>query len=167
MIPLKNIAFRTNKIVFFIMYFTKAQIRALWFVVIVFAAALLYHSVTILFMPKPAYDFSAFEKKFYAKRDSILAAQNDSTGSPAQPSPPPKMQKANSGKPEKAVFLVNINSATSEQLQALPRIGPKMAQRIVRYRQEHGKFRRKQDLMKVKGIGKKSFEKLRELITVE
>lgn len=149
------------------MYFTKAQIRALWFIVIVFAAALLYHSITVLFLPKPAYDFSAFEKQFYAKRDSILAAQNDSIGHPGNASPPMKAQNTNSGKPEKEVFPVNINSATSEQLQALPRIGPKMAQRIIRYRQEHGRFRRKRDLMKVKGIGKKSFEKLRELITVK
>jgi comEA protein len=61
---------------------------------------------------------------------------------------------------------VNINTATQAELDKLPRIGPKIAQRIIDYRKEHGPFKRVEDLMKVKGIGEKTFARLRELITV-
>ena len=62
--------------------------------------------------------------------------------------------------------LVNINSAGIKQLVTLPRIGEKIAQRIIDFRKKHGKFKRVQDLMKVKGIGEKNFAKLKERITV-
>lgn len=62
--------------------------------------------------------------------------------------------------------LVNINSAGIKQLVTLPRIGEKIAQRIIDFRKKHGKFKRIQDLMKVKGIGEKMFTRLKKLITV-
>ena len=61
---------------------------------------------------------------------------------------------------------VNINTATSAELDKLPRIGPQIAQRIIDYRKEHGPFKRIEDLMKVKGIGEKTFARLRDLVTV-
>ena len=61
---------------------------------------------------------------------------------------------------------VNINSAAAEQLTAIPGIGEAMARRIVEWREEHGPFRRIEDLMKVKGIGEKSLEKMRPHVTV-
>jgi comEA protein len=61
---------------------------------------------------------------------------------------------------------VNINSAGLNELQALPRIGPKLAQRILDFRKEHGPFKRVEELMKVKGIGEKMFGSLKDLITV-
>jgi competence protein ComEA len=62
--------------------------------------------------------------------------------------------------------LVNINTAEVAQLDTLPRIGLKMAQRILEYRKSNGNFKRVQDLMKVKGIGEKVFAKLQPLITI-
>jgi len=62
--------------------------------------------------------------------------------------------------------LVNINTAGVEQLDKLPRIGAKVALRIIDYRKKNGSFKRIQDLMNVKGIGPKVFEKLQPLITV-
>jgi len=62
---------------------------------------------------------------------------------------------------------ININTATTEELQALPRVGPKIAQRIVDFRKENGKFQRVEDIMKVKGIGEKTFLRMRNMITVE
>jgi len=62
--------------------------------------------------------------------------------------------------------LVNINTADAAQLDTLPRIGPKMAQRILEFRKSNGNFKRAQDLMKVKGIGEKVFAKLQPLITI-
>jgi competence protein ComEA len=61
---------------------------------------------------------------------------------------------------------VNLNSATQSQLETLPGIGPKAAQRILEYRQKNGNFKKIEDLMHVKGIGEKSFLKLKPLITV-
>ncbi|MCX6556496.1 MAG: ComEA family DNA-binding protein [Candidatus Aminicenantes bacterium] len=62
--------------------------------------------------------------------------------------------------------LVNINTADAAQLIELPRVGPKLAQRILDYRKSNGNFKRVQDLMKVKGIGEKVFAKLQPLITI-
>jgi competence protein ComEA len=61
---------------------------------------------------------------------------------------------------------VNINSASVAQLQTLPGIGASTAQRIVDYRQKNGAFKKIEELMNVKGIGEKSFLKLKPVVTV-
>jgi len=61
---------------------------------------------------------------------------------------------------------INLNTATQAQLESLPGIGPKAAQRILEYRQKNGNFKKPEDLMNVKGIGEKSFLKLKPLLTV-
>jgi competence protein ComEA len=61
---------------------------------------------------------------------------------------------------------VNLNSATAAQLEALPGIGRATAERIIEYRQKNGNFKKAEDLMNVRGIGEKSFLKLKPLITV-
>jgi competence protein ComEA len=61
---------------------------------------------------------------------------------------------------------VNINTATAEQLEALPGVGAKLAARIVEYRQKSGSFKTTQELMNVQGVGEKSFAKLQPHLTV-
>jgi competence protein ComEA len=61
---------------------------------------------------------------------------------------------------------LNINTATLAQLEALPGLGRAVAERIVEYRDKNGTFKKVEDLMNVKGIGEKSFLKLKPLITV-
>jgi competence protein ComEA len=61
---------------------------------------------------------------------------------------------------------VNINTASAAELEKLPQIGPQIARRIVDFRKESGGFKRIEDLMKVKGIGEKTFDRLKDLITV-
>ena len=61
---------------------------------------------------------------------------------------------------------VNINTAPAAELETLPRIGPKVAQRIVDYRTKNGNFKKVEEIMKVQGIGEKVFGELRDLITV-
>lgn len=63
--------------------------------------------------------------------------------------------------------LVNINMANESELSTLPGIGPSKAQAIIAYRQEQGKFQTVDDLKNVTGIGDKTFEKLKEFITVK
>ncbi|MDP2653691.1 MAG: helix-hairpin-helix domain-containing protein [Candidatus Omnitrophota bacterium] len=55
---------------------------------------------------------------------------------------------------------VDINSASAEQLEKLPRVGRVLAQRIAAYRKEHGPFREIGELRNVEGIGPKSFERI-------
>ena len=56
---------------------------------------------------------------------------------------------------------INLNTATSTQLQTVPKIGPVLAQRIIDYRRMHGRFSTVDDLIKVNGIGKKTLEAIR------
>ena len=62
--------------------------------------------------------------------------------------------------------LVNLNTATPQQLASLPGIGPKTAERIIEYREKNGSFKKIEELMNVRGVGEKSFLKLKSLITV-
>ena len=62
---------------------------------------------------------------------------------------------------------VNINKASVDELSTLKRIGPSYAQRIVDYRKQNGPFEKPEDIMKVRGIGIKTFEANKKFITCE
>jgi competence protein ComEA len=64
------------------------------------------------------------------------------------------------------VALININTASALELEALPAIGPVTAQAIVDYRTTHGNFRSVEEIVSVKGIGPATLEKIKLLITV-
>ena len=61
---------------------------------------------------------------------------------------------------------LNLNSATEEQLKNIPGIGPSKAKEILNYREKNHGFNSIDDLMKIKGFGKKTFEKLKEHFTI-
>lgn len=61
---------------------------------------------------------------------------------------------------------IDLNRATAQELVQLPGVGETIAKRIVDFREEHGPFKRVEDLMKVKGIGEKSLEKIRPYIRI-
>jgi competence protein ComEA len=87
----------------------------------------------------------------------------------AQAAPAAKQGVAKPAKPAKApasTAVVNINTATQAQLESLPGVGAKAAERILEYRQKNGQFKKVEDLMNVKGIGEKSFLKLKPRLTV-
>lgn len=75
-----------------------------------------------------------------------------------QDTPPPQ---ARSSSP-----AVNLNTATQAQLESLPGIGAATAKRILEYRQKNGSFKKIEELMNVKGIGEKSFLKLKPHVSV-
>jgi len=62
--------------------------------------------------------------------------------------------------------IVNINTASASDFEALPGIGAKTATRIVVYRQKNGPFKKVEELMNVRGVGEKNFVKLKSQITV-
>lgn len=92
------------------------------------------------------------------------AAQNGASQGGTQPQPARTLTPA--GSAQKGSTPVNINTATAEELQSLPRIGPAMAQRIIAWREAHGGFRSVDELDAVPGIGPSMLENLRPLVTV-
>ena len=92
------------------------------------------------------------------------AAQNGASQGGTQPQPARTLTA--SGSAQKGSSPVNINTATAEELQSLPRIGPAMAQRIIAWREAHGGFRSVDELDAVPGIGPSMLENLRPLVTV-
>lgn len=68
---------------------------------------------------------------------------------------------------EQGTEKVNINTATAEEIAQLKNIGSAYAMRIVEYRQENGPFEKAEDILKVKGIGEKTYELNKKIITVE
>ena len=75
----------------------------------------------------------------------------------------PTSQKKEVGKEGK----VNINTATVEELKTLKGIGEKKAEAIIEYRKKNGSFKNKEELMKVRGIGKKLYESFQERVIVQ
>ena len=83
---------------------------------------------------------------------AALDAQPQSNGTPPAQQP--------------AATLLNLNTATQADLEKLPGVGAATAKTIIEYRQKNGGFKKVEELMNVKGIGEKSFLKLKALVTV-
>ncbi|MCI6086119.1 MAG: ComEA family DNA-binding protein [Selenomonas sp.] len=73
---------------------------------------------------------------------------------------------ATAGKEASEGELININTADEAELDKLPGVGPSTAQKIIEYRETEGPFASPEDIMKVKGIGKAKYEKMKDRITV-
>ena len=85
--------------------------------------------------------------------------------------PPATAQEKTAGRPAPSATNVarspvNINTATVTDFETLPGIGAKTAARIIEYRQKNGPFRKVEELMNVRGVGEKSFLKLKPQLTV-
>ena len=68
---------------------------------------------------------------------------------------------------EAVQWQVNINTAAAEELTALPGVGEALAERIIAYREEHGRFRAAEELLEVKGIGESKFAEMKDWIILE
>ena len=78
-------------------------------------------------------------------------------------------QAENLGSVGKESFIgsININRANKQELQQLPRIGPVLAERIITYRAQVHNFKQCDDIQNVRGIGPKTFENIKDYITVD
>jgi competence protein ComEA len=93
------------------------------------------------------------------RAESVTSGAGEAPAAEARPGKPGKLKSPEDG-------TVNINTADAEELQRLPGVGPAIAGRIIGYRDEVGRFQTLEDLKEVKGIGEKTFAKLRPLITI-
>jgi len=140
------------------MFFTRSQQRAFMIVAVLSVA-----SFAIRFAwqnQSYQYDFSEFHSRFLSRLDSIRQAEKKDSIKQAEQL---KMQE---NRPSISVANINPNTADASSLQQLPGIGVKMAQRIIRYRQQYGPFRKPEDLLNIKGIGKKSLRKIRKHLKI-
>ena len=89
------------------------------------------------------------------------AAQSYSAGAASAPAAAPKSSGA---KPRPTPGSVSLNTATAEQLQTLPGVGPATAEKILEYRRTHGRFNSVDELLAVRGIGPKKLEDIRPYV---
>jgi competence protein ComEA len=139
--------------------FTPTERRVAIFLVATFLLGAAVKMVRVAFDTGPEFDYSASDAAFARAAGAPApaeaartAAGNDST-------------KHSTGRPtvrkkEVPAGSININTASKELLMTLPGIGETTADRIVQYRKDHGPFTTLEDLMNVKGIGKKKFARI-------
>ena len=165
--------------------FTKNEIRVLLLVVsvLVVGFSIKYYK-EVLTNPEKEYDYSKSDRDFLEKSRNMLLgslSDDDSTLTEDERKLIDSLQaledsldtndystdKKNTSKNELKEKSININTATKEELIAIPGIGDKISDRVIIYREEHGGFKNIEDIMNVKGIGKKKFEKMKPYITVD
>jgi competence ComEA-like helix-hairpin-helix protein len=114
-----------------------------------------------------ALDASPRAERFAALADSLAAAVPADAPS-AEAAETPSADADAAVRPVRAAvtLYVNLNTATQAELEALPRIGPKTAERILELRARQGAFARPEDLTRVRGIGPKTMDRLRPLVHV-
>jgi competence ComEA-like helix-hairpin-helix protein len=126
-----------------------------------------------------------YDEQFYARLDSVTndlaldaalwqqTAQGDTIPKPrrdsasASPDSLLSTRESFSSNPKMDTGRLNVNLATERQLTLLPGIGPALASRIVLHRQQEGPFRATSDLLKVRGIGRKTLARFEGMIVVE
>ncbi|HEY5536673.1 MAG TPA: ComEA family DNA-binding protein [Ignavibacteria bacterium] len=103
-----------------------------------------------------------FEKLPYEGKEKLLIISEDSLKSAE------KEKKTRSKKEDKLVGRqININTASKEELILLPGVGEKTALKIIDYREKNDSFKKIEEIMNIKGIGQKKFEKMKIYIKVE
>jgi comEA protein len=144
-------------------------------------------AITLAWSPKPEYSESEYEKleqifkeksrELEQERDMIMARYEplDIEIDGAKPVEPDEFDRASSDtirppadqeKSKPAGSLININSATAEELLELPGIGPAYSKRIIDWRNKNGRFSSVDQLLEIKGIGEKRLASIKPLITL-
>ena len=146
--------------------FTRNEIKVILFLTAVFLVGLGLRWFRANSGESPAtsatFDYSKSDREFEERSRKLAllsqAKKTDSTSRQGQQRPPKASLQPNN---------ININTATKEQLMLLPGIGEEYADRIMIYRDDNGPFTSVDDLVHVKGIGKKTLERLRPYIMVK
>ncbi len=149
---------------------TEGELRAMWVLLMFLLVGTIVRSYQEHHLP--------FDDDIYAEADSIFLAATarlrDSTSQEISTSEKDTTETEGSVEHVEnlqtlfaAAGKINLNTSTQQELEKLPRIGPAMAARIIAYRTRYGPFRTEKDLLKVKGIGEKTLERLKDHITFD
>ena len=143
--------------------FTQTEGRVVLFLVGAFVLGLSIKVVKDTSMGSTAFDYSAADSEFVARSQvlDIDATGKDDDATIGQATRP------SSDAPEHTPPVIDLNSASKSELAALPGIGDTLAERIVRYREEHGAFVSADDLIHINGIGTKKFAHIKPYCTVQ
>jgi competence protein ComEA len=132
---------------------TKSESVVFWFLIIAFVSGLLIKFLrgdVVNEATSNKFDYSVFDSEF-EKRSAEIERYV-------------KVSKDADSVTDASTFKVNINTATKEELMKLPGIGEQTAERIIQHRKLYGDFKRIEDIMNVKGIGQKKFEKIKRYL---
>jgi competence protein ComEA len=141
-------------------FFTKQEHHFLLFLVAAFLVGLAVKYVRKSIVEKPNDAWTEYRRHILAEFENISSHINkeDSTVAAAQHSAISK---------KSLTMPININTASLRELELLPRIGPATAHRIIAFREKNGPFEKIQEIQNVKNIGPKTFEKIKDYITVD
>lgn len=143
--------------------FTRNEIKVVLFLVATFLAGLTirWYAQSSGDLPGAmVYDYSESDRTFVERSQKLAELLKPVPPSTAQRTPPPQ-------KTLPAPNSINLNTATKDMLMRLPGIGEKYAERIILFREDHGPFESVEQLVRVRGIGPKSLEKVRQYVTVD
>lgn len=161
--------------------FTKNEIKILLFIITVLLAGFSIKYIKYLSANTndTTYDYTKTEDMFKKLSRSTLnnisrdSVENNNDNNirqklqTAEDSLKSKGKKKSKKEENLKLKSININTATKEILITLPGVGESTAEKIIKYREAHNWFKKIENIMKVKGIGKKKFEKLKDYIYVE
>jgi len=163
--------------------FTKNETKVLVFIISVLIVGLgLKYYKEVLSKPDSQYDYTESDQKFLEKTRLILSdsiVEDDSLFTEEERKLIDSLEASEDSLKEKDYNTdkknklelneksVNINTASRQELISLPGIGEKISQRIIDYREAHNGFKNIEEIMEVKGIAEKKFEKIKCYITVE
>ncbi len=146
-------------------YLSKSERRALLLISLIIITAILLEWFKPHQIHKKIYDYSLQDSLFRAlSAQSAASTENVAKESTALTAVSPFTQYRKKNRPLQSKSI-NINRAKKEELTRLPRIGPKIAERIIAYRKLNGPFKTIDEIKEVKGIGDKTFQKLAPFIT--
>ncbi len=146
--------------------FTSTEQKVVVFLIAAFLLGAGVKLVQHYIIPVQQFDYSASDEEFSQHfKNSLTADTSEQSQAGYRADSTASLSKQKVSKKELRPKSININTATKSELMTLPGVGETTAERIVVYRKEKGQFTSVEQLMEVKGIGKKKLERLAPFCT--